>query len=213
MSKFQEKLWLIHVPAAAVIHEEQALPILTGCIKYIGDYNYYSKSQLKTEYSSFFVNDYQIQEKEIYRTTIKCSYTIELAINQGLVSLVVRTVKDEYFMNQKFRDSQRKYGIAWLSSVRAVKFRIKFFLTNATLQNMLNLFNLFFYRGYRLKSSPYGLYTLGYTRVTRFRLFYEILKHEDEIVSNCKLLCYSETIVKFCTHRPSRSESQQQRKI
>jgi len=37
-------------------------------------------------------------------------------------------------------------------------------------------------------------------------LFFEIQKYEDEIVSNHKLICYGELKVKFCTHRPSRSE-------
>jgi len=62
-----------------------------------------------------------------------------------------------------------------------------------------------------LKSSPYGLYILGYTRVTKvktnsckkeifskskkitkFGLFSEIRKHEVEIVSNRKLVRYGE---------------------
>lgn len=35
------------MPAAAVIHEEQALSILTECIKYVGCYNYYFKNVKK----------------------------------------------------------------------------------------------------------------------------------------------------------------------
>jgi len=35
MIKFKEKLWLIHVPAAAVIHEQQALFAITKCKLYL----------------------------------------------------------------------------------------------------------------------------------------------------------------------------------
>jgi len=38
-------------------------------------------------------------------------------------------------------------------------------------------------------------------------LFSETWKHEAEIVSNRKLVCYGETKVKPCTHCPSRSKS------
>jgi len=38
MLKFKEKSWPIHVPAAAVIHEWQALFVIAECIIYI-DYN------------------------------------------------------------------------------------------------------------------------------------------------------------------------------
>jgi len=35
MLNFEEKSWPIHVPAAAVIHEWQALSIFAECIRYI----------------------------------------------------------------------------------------------------------------------------------------------------------------------------------
>ena len=44
-------------------------------------------------------------------------------------------------------------------------------------------------------------------KLPKFRLFYVTLKYEVEIVSNYKLLYYSESKVKFCTHCPSRSEN------
>ena len=44
-------------------------------------------------------------------------------------------------------------------------------------------------------------------KLPKFRLFYVTLKYEVEIVSNYKLLCYSELLVKFCTHCPSRSKN------
>ena len=40
------------MPAAAVIHEEQALPLLTECIKYIGGYKCYYKKILKVKYNN-----------------------------------------------------------------------------------------------------------------------------------------------------------------
>ena len=40
----------------------------------------------------------------------------------------------------------------------------------------------------------------------QFGLFSETRKHEAEIVSNRKLVRYGEFKIKFCTHRPSRSE-------
>ena len=42
---------------------------------------------------------------------------------------------------------------------------------------------------------------------SQFGLFFETHKHEDEIVSNCKLVCYNEFKVEFCTHCPSRLEN------
>jgi hypothetical protein len=39
MLKFKEKSWPIHVPAAAVIHEWQALFVIAECIIYIDDNN------------------------------------------------------------------------------------------------------------------------------------------------------------------------------
>jgi hypothetical protein len=42
-------------------------------------------------------------------------------------------------------------------------------------------------------------------------LFSESWKHEVEIVSNRKLVRYGELRIKFCTHRPSRSENDENR--
>lgn len=43
-------------------------------------------------------------------------------------------------------------------------------------------------------------------KLSQSRLFSVIRKYEDEIVSNRKLVRYGEWLIKFCTHRPSRSE-------
>jgi len=76
------------------------------------------------------------------------------------------------------------------------------------------------------KSSPHGLYALGYTRVTKvktkrnesdpsgvnlkklsqFGVFSETRKYEGEIVSNRGLVRHGESQVKFYTHRPSRQK-------
>lgn len=43
-------------------------------------------------------------------------------------------------------------------------------------------------------------------KLSLFGLFSEIRKHEVEIVSNRRIVCYGECFFRFCTHRPSRSE-------
>lgn len=44
------------MPAAAVIHEEQALSTLTECIKYVGDYKYFLLKGIKTGDKKEFIN-------------------------------------------------------------------------------------------------------------------------------------------------------------
>lgn len=46
----------------------------------------------------------------------------------------------------------------------------------------------------------------------QYGLIPENRNHEDEIVSNRKLVRYGELKIKFCTHRPSRSENELNRK-
>jgi len=43
MFKFKKKPWPIHVPAAAVIHEWQALSVLIGRIGRVGNKNSYNQ--------------------------------------------------------------------------------------------------------------------------------------------------------------------------
>ena len=52
---------------------------------------------------------------------------------------------------------------------------------------------------------------VNHQKLPQFGLFSESRKHEVEIVSNRKLVRYGEFKIKFCTHRPSRSENDENR--
>jgi len=52
---------------------------------------------------------------------------------------------------------------------------------------------------------------VNHQNLPQFGLFSESWKHEVEIVSNRKLVRYGELRIKFCTHRPSRSENDKNR--
>jgi len=53
------------VPAAAVIHKEQALSALTGCNKYIGNYNLYYKKFIIYKYSVYLIIIIYIKSKKL----------------------------------------------------------------------------------------------------------------------------------------------------
>lgn len=79
-----------------------------------------------------------------------------------------------------------------------------------------------------MKSSPYGLYNLGYTRATMIRavsytkkrfgvnplnafvfgLLTETRQYKAGITSNRRLERYGEFVLRSCTHRPSHARSE-----
>jgi len=90
MLKLKEKSWPIHVPAAAVIHEWQALFAIAECIIYI-DYN--NKDTLillckKWVYLKLFIKNY-FKIFKIYNLAIKCIEFIYISNNESFKFFII----------------------------------------------------------------------------------------------------------------------------
>jgi len=90
MLKFEEKSWPIHVPAAAVRHEWQALFVFVECIIYINNNKTFILIKLskKINISNLFIKIY-FKIYKIYNLVIKYIKFIGVSNNESLKFFII----------------------------------------------------------------------------------------------------------------------------